>query len=330
MGSSTKKFVFVGCGRAAYCHADVIIAHRHEIIGVAARQNSQTIELFANKYQIKNRYDDYNKMLHELQPDAVIICTSWDQTENIIEDVIKFGIPVLVEKPVALSSQKITKVLEETGDYSENVLVGYNRRFYDFVPEIKKTISVSELLSVQLNFPEVVANLKKQYPNIQNHILIYMSSHWLDLVIHLLGKLDVVIMQNKMQDDYKFSYNGLLKTVVGGILIHYQSNFDTPQQTSIGFSFTNSFWELRPIEVLSIYTELNRIESSKGYHNRSYIPKLEKRIVTKHNYKPGFYNQMGYFIDYYLNKKNTTKIGCTLKDALMITLLCEQINEFCI
>ena len=195
MEHGTKRFVFVGCGKIAYCHADVILAHGHQIIGVAARPNSQNIGLFSEKYQINNCYDDLHKMFNELHPDAVILCISWDQTEKIIEDVINYGIPVLVEKPVALSSDKIIKVLEETGDHSENVLVGYNRRFYDFVPDLKKAISEQELLSVQLNFPEAVANLKQQFPTIQNYILFYMSSHWLDLVSYLLGQLNVVVMQ---------------------------------------------------------------------------------------------------------------------------------------
>ena len=327
MVQNKKRFVFVGCGKIAYCHADVILSLGHQIIGVAARTKSPTIGLFSEKYQINNCYDDFHKMFNKLQPDAVILCTSWDQTEKIIEDVINYDIPVLVEKPVALSSEKLKNVIKEVGGNSENVLVGYNRRFYDFVPDLKKAIFEQELLSVQLNFPEAVSNLKRQFPIIQNYILFYMSSHWLDLVLYLLGQLNVVVMQKKEKDGYVTSYNGLLKTVTGEIPIHYQSNFDSPQQTSIGFSFTDSFWELRPIEILSIYNDLERIEPTQECTIRKYMPKLEKRLQTDHIYKPGFYNQMKYFIDFILNKKNKPNLGCTLKDALKVTLLCEQINQ---
>ena len=63
--------------------------------------------------------------------------------------------------------------------------------------DLKKAISEQELLSVQLNFPEAVADLTQQFPGIQNYILFYMSSHWLDLVSYLLAQLNVVVMQKK-------------------------------------------------------------------------------------------------------------------------------------
>ena len=68
------------------------------------------------------------------------------------------------------------------------------------------------------------------------------------------------VMQNKEKMGYISSYNGLLRTKIGKIPIHYQSNYDTPQQISICFSFTNSIWELRPIEILSVYEEMEIIE----------------------------------------------------------------------
>lgn len=327
MEQNQKKFVFVGCGNIAYYHADVILAHGHQIIGVATRPNSQTIDSFSKKYQIKNIYDNFHEMLKELKPDAVVLCTSWDQTEKIVSEVVSYGLPVLVEKPIALSSGRLKVIIEEVGDLSQNVLVGYNRRFYDFIPNLKEAISELELLSVQLNLPEAVVYLSKQYPSVQNYILIFMSSHWLDLVLYLLGQLRVVEMQStKNKDGIVFSYNGLLKTINGEIPIHYQSNFDSPQQISIGFSFTNSFWELSPVENLSIYNILERIEPTKECPIRRYIPKLEKKLQTNFTFKPGFYNQMKYFIDRYLNNDPNLNFGCTLVDALKVTLLCEQIN----
>ena len=65
MVQNKKRFVFVGCGKIAYYHADVILAHGHQSIGVAARPHSPTIGLFSEKYQINNCYDDFHKRFNE-------------------------------------------------------------------------------------------------------------------------------------------------------------------------------------------------------------------------------------------------------------------------
>jgi len=326
--NESKRFVFIGCGKIAYYHADVIVAYGHQIIGVAARHNSHNITQFSEKYGIKNCYDDFNKMLKELEPEAIILCTTWDQTENIITEIINWGIPVLAEKPVALTSEKILEILEETKNLSENVLVGYNRRFYDFIPILKQTIIGQTLRSVQLTLPESFTPLLKSNSDFfKDHFLVYMSSHWLDLIIFLLGDIELLTMHSQTDKEHPVSYHGLLKTISGNIPIHYQSDFDTPQQTSINFVFNSSVWKLCPVEILSIYEGLERIEPTKDYPIRRYMPKLLRKVQTNKQFKPGFYNQMGFFIRHFLNDEPKNDLGCTLKDTLKVTKLCEDIKN---
>jgi len=228
-----------------------------------------------------------------------------------------------------LSLQKLKNILEEVNSFSHNVLVGYNRRFYDFIPILKETIFEQELLSVQLNFPEAVTVLEQLVSaSIKDHILIYQSSHWIDLVLYLLGELELIVMQKKTEaGGYVFSYSGMLRTVNGGVPVHYSSHFDTPQRISIRFVFKNSVWELCPIEKLSVYGGLERIEPSTEYPVRQYIPKVVNEFQTDFTYKPGFFKQMEYFVDAYLLRKSQNKLGCTLEDTLMLTRLCDQIQN---
>ncbi|MDC0188246.1 Gfo/Idh/MocA family oxidoreductase [bacterium] len=329
MGHGKKNFAFIGCGVVAHYHADVILALGHKILGVSSRPNSNKIDAFSKKYNIDFYYDDYQKMLEELKPDAIIICTSWDQTEKIIGDVINSGIPALVEKPFALSTEKITDLLEEMGQLSDNILVGYNRRFYDFIPELKKTIASHELLSSHLNFPEAVSYLLESHSSkIQNHVLLYMSSHWIDLAMYLLGDIEISFMRKKYNNrGHVISYNGLLKSINGGVPIHYSSEFDSPQVISIRFVFSNSVWELSPIEILTVYEVLERIEPTSNFPLRRYLPKIFKKYQTDLRYKPGFFKQMEYFIEAYLLGECAKDRGCTVKEALKLTQFCDQIQN---
>ena len=133
------SFAFIGCGNAARFHADVLSGLNHRIIAVSARKQSPHIVAFAKEYQVPYIYDNWQKILAQEKPDALIVAVSWDQTEKIIEDVIKSGIPCLIEKPIALSSKKLIEIISATEKFNQNVLVGYNRRFYDFCSTTEKS-----------------------------------------------------------------------------------------------------------------------------------------------------------------------------------------------
>lgn len=331
MANNPLRFVFIGCGKVAHYHADVICALGHKIIGVAARKNSKNIGAFADKYNIKNCYSDFRELLEEIKPDAVIVCVSWDQIRNIIKDIINFGYPVLVEKPVALSTKEATKIYNQTIENTNNVLVGYNRRFYDFIPDLKFAILENNLNSVQLVLPESSkpsihkAHLKKSN---DDHMLAYKSSHWLDLLIYLLGDIKVSFMHNCSNfESINKSYHGLLTAKEGGVPIHYISDFNTFQKMSMTFVFDNSVWVFSPLEVLSIFNNIDKIDPSEEMPIRQYRPRLQKKIHTNSDYKPGFYNQMDYFIKYnILGKDQKNYSGATLKQSIESIKLAEAIQ----
>jgi len=324
------RFVFIGCGKIAHFHADVVYAHGHQIVGVAARKGSKNIHLFADKYNIKSLYSDFNLLLKEHKPDAVIVCVSWNQTGKIIKEIIQYGYPVLVEKPIALTTKEAKEIYHQTIENTDRVLVGYNRRFYDFIPDIKQTILEQHLHSVQLVLPESVNSLlKSKSDSIEDHMLIYMSSHWLDLLIYLLGGIEVSYMHNSSRIGARYgSYHGLLTAKESGIPIHYISDFNTFQNISITFVFDQSVWKLSPLEVLSIYNKMDRIDPTEEMPIRQYRPRLVKQVHTSLDYKPGFYNQMDYFIKYYvMYKSKKSDIGATLKQTIITTKLAEAIQQ---
>lgn len=51
----TLRFVFIGCGKIAHFHADVIKYLGHRIDVVVARKDSANIDSFAEKYAIREK-----------------------------------------------------------------------------------------------------------------------------------------------------------------------------------------------------------------------------------------------------------------------------------
>ncbi len=325
------NFAFIGCGKAARFHADVIYALGHSISAVSARENSLYIKKFSSDYGIRSSYSSWYEMLEKERPDALIIAVTWDQTESIIEDIILRRIPCLIEKPVALTSQKLEQIVLTAQKYNKNVLVGYNRRFYDFVPLFKQAIQTQtqELISIELNFPETASSLAKQFSaKIIDYILPYITSHWLDLLIYLIGDVELKYMHRRShQTDAMFqAYNGALFSSAYNVPIHLQANFNAPSQTSITFNFKDIIYKLCPMEVLTIYQGMEVIEPNGTFKIRRYVPKTKQVFAVDTAYKPGFYLQMENFINTCITRQYSNQIGATLEDALRVTRLCEEIE----
>lgn len=321
------SFAFIGCGNAARFHADVLSGLNRRIIAVSARKQSPHIVAFAKEYQVPYIYDNWQKMLAQEKPDALIVAVSWDQTEKIIEDVIKSGIPCLIEKPVALSSKKLIEIISATEKFNQNVLVGYNRRFYDFIPRLKEAVESGGLISVDLNMPEAVDSIVKTYSrDIVDHILLYMSSHWLDLLMYLIGDMRIDYLHRGGSDAVHRAYNGMLYSTRYDVPVHLKANFNAPDRISITFNFKDTIYKLCPIEVLTIYKGMERIDVDGKNKIRRYTPKVFETHEVSADYKPGFYSQMDNFIETCVRRSRPNERGCTLDDALRVARLCERIK----
>ncbi len=69
----------IGTGGIASCHMGYYLANeRIEFVG-AADINPQSLRAFGEKYGVRNLYTDWQKLLEELRPDIVSICT-WSAT----------------------------------------------------------------------------------------------------------------------------------------------------------------------------------------------------------------------------------------------------------
>lgn len=318
------KFGFIGCGGIARHHADAVGALGHQIYAVAARANSANIDSFACDYQVSRKFSDWKEMLAHGKLDALVVATSWDNTESIAKEIIQARLPVLIEKPIALSSRKVKEILAEVGEVQDRVMVGYNRRFYDFIPRLKEIIGSHSLVSVELNCPDSHQdNIKHYGERLREHILVYKTSHWLDLLIYLLDRVQIVKMYRRSEKIP--AYNGMLESS-GGIPIHFQANFDAPSQISLTLNFESFICQLRPIEVLRIYEGMRLLDETCEVPYRRYEPKLKEEQITDSKYKPGFLNQIRHFIEVCVKKETKEGRGCSLREALQVTELCEGIR----
>jgi len=288
------NFAIIGTGRIAHEHAKVINTLGHNV----DFYNSKTYNI---------------KYIRSNSTDVIVVAVTWTETEKIIEPLIELGIPILIEKPVCLTSKRMKEVIKNHN--TDHVMVGYNRRFYPFIEKIKQEIQNNILLSVEVNLPEKLKKYKEQgVQKLDEYSLLYSASHVMDLLLYLMdGKPTILSSVYLPEHD---SINALLLSTEK-VPIHFQANFNTPEIPRMTFNFQYKIIELRPIEQ---YYETSSL-------TRTSFPSTQLAMDSNLGFKPGIYEQMEYFIKKYINKEDIPQIGCTMQEALKVIELSEQLTR---
>ena len=322
------KVAFIGCGNIAYFHYDVLNALGINVIATAARSNSTNIVKFVSTYSAIVPYDNYKCMIKCEKPDAIFLLTSWDQTENILFDLAEYDIPILSEKPVALTPNKVESLINLYEKKKSKLLVGYNRRFYDFIPEIKRKLTNLNISAVEIHIPESSSGINDY--NLLNNLFIQNSSHVIDIFYYLMNEPEIHIDKIKRalspHNNKPAGYNAFLSS--DDIPVHLIANWNSPSNFGIKFHSENFLVELLPLEVATLYNGFEIIEPSQNNPIRRYKPKVESQYYISEKsakFKPGFLNQAINFIETSIlcNYMNTQ--AATLESTLKITKACSSI-----
>lgn len=200
MSDRKLRVAVVGCGMIA--NSAHIPAWQSqpgaEVVGVMDNVLSRA-KATAGKHAIPCVFDDVDKMLGELSPDVVSICTPAGCHKAHAVAALRAGAHVLCEKPLAITSEEaseIFRVAEETG---RHLLVGQSMRFYNQVSAAKAFAADGQLGDL---YCADVARLRRR--GIPAHgsfhikelsgggVLYDLGVHMLDMVLWIMGNPKVV------------------------------------------------------------------------------------------------------------------------------------------
>ena len=313
---TTKSIGFIGCGETARFHAEVLTSLNIKISCVfATSQKSKNIEGFANDFHIEKKYFDIDQMFLNEKLDAVWVVVPWNMNYKILKKVRKYNIPIFVEKPIACSLDEIYDLKDLYSDFNAHFQVGFNRRFYDFIPYLKEQLIKEKIKSILIEAPESSTDDKK----FNNSMIHANTAHLIDLVYYLFGsmKLGYTTIQNKK------NYSSIL-FVNENVPVHFISSWDISSNFSIKINSENKVFHMKPIEQLKIYNSMYVSNLSSSDNIRSYIPKEEDSFICDYSFKPGFLNQAKFFIES-LDNKNMNQIASNLDSTFEIVKICEEI-----
>ncbi len=110
MRTENRRACIIGCGAISRAHADALKALPSVELVAAADIRPERAKAFAVRYGCR-AYEDWRKMLSEQKPDAVHICTPHFLHAPMAVYALQHGVPVLIEKPVALSPEEARGII---------------------------------------------------------------------------------------------------------------------------------------------------------------------------------------------------------------------------
>jgi predicted dehydrogenase len=318
------KIGLIGCGIVTQkAHIPAIVRDQRFQITALCRRNSGKLNLLAQQFPSAKLFTDSDNLIKSGEVDCILIAADVDAHLSIAQNALDKGLYVLVEKPVASSSEDIKKFIEKNSKNLDKIMVAFNKRFYPGIVKLDELISsgeISNIIGGTLSFITKQSRKPGKKGILQNLI------HLCELSCHIFGK-PVNISANfssKLNDDT----DG--KTIAASIL--------TEKGAAVNLFFTSSSsWKVpvhERIEILddkknSYYVEdIDRITFSKsdeGGGIKNFFSRESNSIFFRYN-SFGYEAQITRFGDLVENKIN--KPSPNMHDALAAQELFEKIFEF--
>ena len=282
----------IGCGAIAEFHVAALHEAGIAVTGISGASESGRAREFAGRHEISHVYDGVESLLTDSsQFDGVLIAIPVAQTLGVLRDVIRTGLPTLVEKPVAYRSDEIAEMV----DTPTPVIVGYNRRFYAPAIEAQREAASNPNLIGHLVLPENVSAASREAGNDDYLIPFFANSvHGLDLARYVLGDLTIQHVSRLLDSDGGVTGLAAMLTADSGALLQFTANWGTPANFSLSLDWPGRRYDLRPFEAATVYESMEVLEPTPETPIRRYVPKVTSTVNLDDvdlRIKPGFTGQ---------------------------------------
>lgn len=172
----------IGCGNhARHVYLDALCRCRRAL-GLTLAACCDTDPARAEAYRASAGFarwaTDYRAMLEEEAPDAVLVITPYTVTPAVAADVLRMGIPCLIEKPPSetlAGTEALAAVARETGTWHQ---VAYNRRHMPLIRALIECLRGERVRSIEYRMHRV-GRAEAHFHT--------TAVHGFDLVSHLAG-----------------------------------------------------------------------------------------------------------------------------------------------
>jgi predicted dehydrogenase len=152
------KIGIIGMGIRGTMFADTIRENPYAEIAAVSEYNEETLQVAVDKYQVAG-YQDYIKMMDEVEMDGVIVSTPDFLHKDAVVYAANKGIHILCEKPFSTSVAECEEMVAAIQKNKVKCLVAFENRWNSPVVAAKNNIdsgSVGEILNVNARLNDTI------------------------------------------------------------------------------------------------------------------------------------------------------------------------------
>lgn len=166
MSYPKKKFVAVGTGGRIVMFLDHIVKEGAGSCELLALCDLSQVRMNFHKARLAKEYgylkeirtylaEDFDRMIDELQPDIVIVCTTDSMHHEYIVRSLDKGCDVVCEKPITIDIQKSQAILDAVQRTGRNVRVTFNVRWTPGATKVRELLqagTIGQVKHVQMEY----------------------------------------------------------------------------------------------------------------------------------------------------------------------------------
>ena len=311
------KVAVIGAGNIAEKHLEVLQAFSDVELAAICSRGHPRIDSLAERFGIREKFTDYQKMLDTVSADAVFVLVSAMQIVPVAAECLKRGIPTLLEKPPGLSAAETEGLAQIAHESNCLNMVALNRRFYSVMQRAREEIlSAGPLVSVLVEGPERLGEVKAvgiHPPEIIQGLLFANSIHCIDLLRYFGGDVEQISATSSQWDEEQKNSFGALIKFQNGATGHYIAHWMSPASWAVTLYGMGRRITLNPLEK-AVLVAADRSETV--------LPVDEVDV----KFKPGLYAQNRFFLNAVQEGRPISYPAADLADAVKTMRLIEAIS----
>lgn len=197
------RFAIIGAGSIARLRKDAIGALDGSALAGVFDLAQDRAAALAGQARV---YASLDAVMSDRDVDAVVVCTPPDSHEDIAVAAVRAGKHVIVEKPMAPTTDACRRMIKAAQDAGRVLTIGFNQRYFPAIKEIRASIAsgrLGELSHVRgyaghTGLSEFKAEWMYSKDVMGGGALYDNGIHMIDLVHHLMGP--VTDVYGKTQD----------------------------------------------------------------------------------------------------------------------------------
>lgn len=310
------KIAIIGCGAITQTHIsflkevdDVKIV---ALCDIQIERAQKYKEAYLNDAII---FDDYIKMLDEVKPDAVHICTPHYLHSEMAIQALKRNINVLLEKPVAITQNQVDALLKAEKESTAKICISFQNRYLKRNKKVKELVESGKTGKIlHINADVLWHRTEKYYTDSHwrgfiasegGGVMINQAIHTLDLIHWFCGDIDTVCATTanyRLQDyiDVEDTANAYLTFKNGAKCL---------------FNATTANYEDKPVHI-EIICQNMKLELNDG---DLYIDGVKQNLVDNvSGYSSKEYWGVGHFMlfnDFYNKLKNNSPMPIDVSES---------------